>query len=190
KAATSTIPIVFSTGSDPVKSGLVQSLNRPGGNLTGMTTLNRELSAKRLELLRDLVPGDSTLALMVDPSEGDAESQITDVQEAALHALIAHRLVLRGIGFDLGAVKRNMAELHQAGGLAQVQNLRKQRVQRLQMPLAEFRDGTEVRRIEPHNAHEIDALAARLGNTARGINAAAIRIEQQRRHHDRIERWL
>jgi len=83
KAATSTIPLVFSTGRDPVKSGLVQSLNRPGGNLTGMTTLNRELSAKRLGLLRDLVPGDATLALMVDPSEGDAEGQITDVQEAA-----------------------------------------------------------------------------------------------------------
>jgi ABC-type uncharacterized transport system substrate-binding protein len=83
KAATSTIPIVFSTGSDPVKVGLVQSLNRPGGNLTGVTTLSRELGAKRLGLLRDLVPGDTTLALLIDPGEGDADSQITDAQEAA-----------------------------------------------------------------------------------------------------------
>jgi hypothetical protein len=58
------------------------------------------------------------------------------------------------------------------------------------MPPAEFRDGTEVRRIEPTQCHEIDALAARLGNTARGINATAIGIEQQRRHHDWIERRL
>jgi putative ABC transport system substrate-binding protein len=83
KAATSTIPIVFSTGSDPVKVGLVQSLNRPGGNLTGVTTLSRELGAKRIGLLRDLVPGDTTLALLIDPGEGDADSQITDAQEAA-----------------------------------------------------------------------------------------------------------
>jgi putative ABC transport system substrate-binding protein len=83
KAATSTIPIVFSTGSDPVNVGLVQSLNRPGGNLTGATTLDRELGAKRLGLLRDLVPGDATLALVIDPREADADSQIADVQEAA-----------------------------------------------------------------------------------------------------------
>jgi len=83
KAATSTIPIVFSTGSDPVNVGLVQSLNRPGGNVTGVTTLDRELGAKRLGLLRDVVPGDATLALMIDPREADADSQIADVQEAA-----------------------------------------------------------------------------------------------------------
>jgi len=83
KAETSTIPIVFGTGSDPVKVGLVESLNRPGGNLTGVTGLTRDLGAKRLGLLRDLVPGDATLAFMLDPSEEDAESQTTDVQEAA-----------------------------------------------------------------------------------------------------------
>jgi putative ABC transport system substrate-binding protein len=83
KAATSTIPIVFSTGSDPVNVGLVQSLTHPSGNLTGVTTLSRELGAKRLGLLRDVVSGDATLALMIDPREADADSQIADVQEAA-----------------------------------------------------------------------------------------------------------
>jgi putative ABC transport system substrate-binding protein len=83
KAATSTIPIVFNTGSDPVKVGFVASLNRPGGNLTGVTSLIRELGAKRVGLLRDLVPGEAPIALMIDPSEVDAESQIIDVQEAA-----------------------------------------------------------------------------------------------------------
>jgi len=83
KAATSTIPIVFSTGSDPVKVGLVKSLARPGGNLTGAMTLSRELGAKRLGLLRDLVPGDAPLAFMIDLREPDAESAIMDAQEAA-----------------------------------------------------------------------------------------------------------
>jgi putative ABC transport system substrate-binding protein len=83
KAATSAIPIVFSTGSDPVKVGLVQSLNHPGGNLTGATTLIRQLGAKRVGLLRDLVPGNAPFALIIDPREPDSESQIIDVQEAA-----------------------------------------------------------------------------------------------------------
>jgi putative ABC transport system substrate-binding protein len=83
KAATSTIPIVFSTGSDPVKSGLVASLNRPGGNLTGVTTLTRELNAKRVGLLRDLVSGHATIACMIDPRETDADSAVIDMQDAA-----------------------------------------------------------------------------------------------------------
>jgi putative ABC transport system substrate-binding protein len=83
KAATSTIPIVFSTGSDPVKVGLVQSLARPGSNLTGATTLSRELGTKRLGLLREVVPTDAPLAFMIDPREPEAESDILDAQEAA-----------------------------------------------------------------------------------------------------------
>jgi putative tryptophan/tyrosine transport system substrate-binding protein len=84
KAATSSIPIVFSTGSDPVKSGLVPSLNRPSGNLTGVTTLSRALGAKRLGLLRDLLPQMTTFAHVVNPdAEQDSDTQITDVEEAA-----------------------------------------------------------------------------------------------------------
>jgi putative ABC transport system substrate-binding protein len=83
KAATSTLPIVFSTGSDPVKVGLVQSLARPGGNLTGATTLSRELGTKRLGLLREVVPADVPLAFMIDPREPEAENDILDAQEAA-----------------------------------------------------------------------------------------------------------
>jgi len=105
KAATSTIPIVFATGTDPVKGGLVASLNRPGGNLTGVTSLIRELGAKRIGLLQDLVPGETTIALMIDPSEADAESQIMDVQEAALQ-IGRPLLVLRARtdGEDRGSV--------------------------------------------------------------------------------------
>jgi putative ABC transport system substrate-binding protein len=68
KAATSTIPVVFITGSDPVGAGLVASMNRPGGNMTGVSTFTNELSGKRLGLLRDLVAKAATIAALIDPS--------------------------------------------------------------------------------------------------------------------------
>jgi putative ABC transport system substrate-binding protein len=83
KAATATTPIVFHTGSDPVATGLVTSLNRPGGNLTGVTTLVEELAAKQLEVLHELVPMATSVALLVDPAFPLAESTTKDVQAAA-----------------------------------------------------------------------------------------------------------
>ena len=83
KAATSTIPIVFMTSADPVATGLVSSLNRPGGNLTGVTTLFMDLGPKRLELLHELVPTATAIALLVNPSLPNAEAQLRDLQEAA-----------------------------------------------------------------------------------------------------------
>jgi hypothetical protein len=98
--------------------------------------------------------------------------------------------VLRCIGLDLAAIKRHMPELRQARLRTQLQDLQEQFAQRLQVPLAEIRDGAEIRRIKPNNAHEIDPLPARLGNSARGVDAAAVGIQQQRRHHDGIKRRL
>jgi putative ABC transport system substrate-binding protein len=84
KAATKTIPIVFLVAEDPVKLGLVASLNRPDGNLTGINFLNVELAAKGLGLLRDLLPGAVRIALLVDPaSQMDTESTLRDVQTAS-----------------------------------------------------------------------------------------------------------
>ena len=74
KAATSTIPIVFAIGTDPVEVGLVTNLSRPGGNLTGVANLNVELGAKRLELLRELVPGATTFALLINPANPNVEA--------------------------------------------------------------------------------------------------------------------
>jgi putative ABC transport system substrate-binding protein len=82
KSATSTIPIVFVTGSDPLTLGLVASFNRPGGNVTGVTFLTIALEAKRLGLLHDLLPQATAVAALVDPSSPDSATQLKNVNEA------------------------------------------------------------------------------------------------------------
>jgi putative ABC transport system substrate-binding protein len=84
KAATTTIPILFSTGSDPVQVGLVASLNRPGGNVTGISGMNVEVSAKRLGLLHELLPNAARFAILVNPSNPSTERLIRDTQSAAI----------------------------------------------------------------------------------------------------------
>jgi putative ABC transport system substrate-binding protein len=89
KAATSTIPVVFGIGADPVKSGLVTSFSRPGGNLTGAARLNVELLPKRLEMLHELVPTARKVALLVNPANPNAESSSKDTEAAARSLEIA-----------------------------------------------------------------------------------------------------
>jgi putative ABC transport system substrate-binding protein len=83
RAATATIPIVFTGSGDPVRFGLVASLSRPGGNATGMTSMSGELGAKRLELLRELVPQATTIGVLTNPTSVTREGNVTDVQAAA-----------------------------------------------------------------------------------------------------------
>jgi putative ABC transport system substrate-binding protein len=82
-AATSTIPIVFVSGADPVAAGLVTSLNRPGGNMTGVSYTTVQLTAKRLELLHELVPKPAVIAVLLDPNTSNFELRLRDVETAA-----------------------------------------------------------------------------------------------------------
>ncbi len=116
KSATSTIPIVFGSG-DPVGEGLVASLARPGGNLTGVSVLTVELMAKRFELLSDLVPLAGVIALLVNPNDANAAEQITrDVQEAARQKRVQLPILKAGTESEIDAAFASLAELH-AGAL-------------------------------------------------------------------------
>jgi putative ABC transport system substrate-binding protein len=94
KAATSTVPIVFTTGDDPIKLGLVASLNRPGGNVTGVSNLIVELGSKQLGLLRELAPSTTAIAVLTNPNFPGTERQLRDV-EAAARVLGLQLMVLR-----------------------------------------------------------------------------------------------
>jgi putative ABC transport system substrate-binding protein len=84
KAATAAVPIVFISDQDPVKVGLVKNLNRPDGNATGVSQLTSELEAKRLALLRELIPSARRIAILINPSYPDAETQVKQAQDAAV----------------------------------------------------------------------------------------------------------
>jgi ABC-type uncharacterized transport system substrate-binding protein len=104
KAATTTIPIVFVAGEDPVRLGLAASLARPGGNATGINFLNTELTAKRLELLRELVPAASRVAVLVDPNNAPGtESTLRDVEPAARAMGLQIQVVRAGTSRDIDA---------------------------------------------------------------------------------------
>ena len=83
KAATTTIPIIFITGGDPVSLGLVSNLNRPGGNLTGVSVIGNALGSKRLQLLHELAPGAKAMAFLVNPANPNAQGDAKDMQTAA-----------------------------------------------------------------------------------------------------------
>src|SRR5438445_6294450 len=84
KAATSTVPIVFLMSGDPVTEGLVASLNQPGGNLTGVTSFSGVLSSKRLELLHELVPTASFVAVLINLSNSNAKFRLKEIEDASL----------------------------------------------------------------------------------------------------------
>jgi putative ABC transport system substrate-binding protein len=115
KSATSTIPIVFRTGEDPVASGLVASLARPGGNLTGVSNIVDELTPKRLELLSELVPQARVIALLVNPNNPNAEPMIRDVLEAA-RGKVQFSILKAGTESEIDAAFAALAQL-QVGAL-------------------------------------------------------------------------
>jgi putative ABC transport system substrate-binding protein len=112
KSATSTIPIVFIVGTDPVASGLVASLARPGGNLSGTTFMAIELMPKRLELLSELVPQTGVIGLLVNPNNASTEPQIRDVQEAAGTKGVRLRILKASTESEIYAAFATLDQLH------------------------------------------------------------------------------
>jgi putative ABC transport system substrate-binding protein len=115
KSATSTIPIVFSVG-DPVERGLVASLARPGGNLTGVSLINVELMPKRLELISELVPQAGVIAVLVNPNNANTERIIRDMKEAARAKGVQIAILKAGTESEIDAAFANLLQLH-AGAL-------------------------------------------------------------------------
>jgi putative ABC transport system substrate-binding protein len=116
KAATTTIPIVFSNGSDPVKFGLVASLNRPGGNITGISFFTAELEAKRLGLLHELVPRATMIGVLLNATNPNAENQSRDLKEAARTLGLQLHIVSIGGERDFDSAFATIVQKH-AGAL-------------------------------------------------------------------------
>jgi putative ABC transport system substrate-binding protein len=110
KAATTMIPIVFTTSSDPVELGLVASLSRPGGNVTGVVTLNVELGTKRLELLREVIPRDTVIVVLANPTNPNFEAQLGDLHEAARTVGQPIRVVTVGTEGDIDAAFERLVQ--------------------------------------------------------------------------------
>jgi putative ABC transport system substrate-binding protein len=153
KAATQTIPIVFVLGSDPVEFGLVASLNRPGGNLTGMTFLANSLVAKRLDLLIDLVPKAATLGMLVDPSNPNAASDTRQAETAT--AALGRKLIVVGAGTE-SAIEMAFAAFAQ------------QRIDALFVDIAPFFTRQRDQLVALAARHRIPASYAARGDTAAG----------------------
>ena len=115
KTATSTIPIVFSSG-DPVEQGLVASLARPGGNLTGFSIMNTELMPKRVELLSELVPQAKVIALLVNPNNPNTQGIVREVQEAARVKGLQLQILEAATESEIDTAFASLVQLH-AGGL-------------------------------------------------------------------------
>jgi putative ABC transport system substrate-binding protein len=116
KAATTTLPIVFTTAGDPVQLGLVASLNRPGGNVTGVTTLHAEVAPKRLELAHEMVPKANVIAALVNPINPNTEAQSRELQAAARTLGLKLQVLQASTERDIDAIFSSLAQ-KKAGAL-------------------------------------------------------------------------
>jgi len=116
KESSTTVPVVFVIGADPVKFGLVASLNRPGGNVTGVSSLNNVLVAKQFELLHELVPNATVIGFLVNPANPNADSDTVEVQAAAKASGLKLLVVNARSESDLGPAFATLAQ-HRAGAL-------------------------------------------------------------------------
>jgi ABC-type uncharacterized transport system substrate-binding protein len=115
KEATTKIPIVFATAQDPVVSGLVASLNRPGGNLTGVTSLLDEIGPKRLEMMRELIPKADAFAVLINPTRPNAETQSRDLQAAARNLGLRLHVIHASTERDIDGAFATLVQSRMAG---------------------------------------------------------------------------
>jgi ABC-type uncharacterized transport system substrate-binding protein len=115
RSATTTIPIVFEMGADPVAMGLVDSLSRPGGNLTGVSSLSVEVTPKRLEFLHQVLPAAGVFAVLVNPTSPTAESQLRNLQSAAGTLGLKLRVLHASAARDLDTVFATLSQLRASG---------------------------------------------------------------------------
>jgi putative tryptophan/tyrosine transport system substrate-binding protein len=131
KAATTIIPIVFTTGYDPIVLGLVASLNRPGANLTGIANLNAGLGPKRLQMVHDLIPNAALFGVLADPSLTSTPSVIADLQAAALGLGLQLIVVYAGTASDLETAFASFSQRHVGAVLVSANTFYNRRIEKL-----------------------------------------------------------
>jgi putative ABC transport system substrate-binding protein len=189
KAATATTPIVFLVATDPVKFGLVASFSRPGGNLTGMTLLGNDLGPKRLDLLHELVPTATTIAVLINPTAPIAKIQSRDMQAAArtvgVHLHVLHANTER----DFDTVFASLAQLR-AGALvidsdvffsSRIKQLATLALRHAVPAIYQFRDFTAVGGLMSYGASNTDSyrlVGVYTGRILKGEKPADLPVQQ------------
>jgi ABC-type uncharacterized transport system substrate-binding protein len=189
KAATSTIPIVFMASSDPVQSGLVASLNQPGGNVTGVTEISVELASKRLELLHELVPAAARIAVLVNPNSPYAVSLIADVRAAAAVFRRQIEVLTAGSSHDIDTAFASLAQ-KQIGALlvgtdsvfiSRRAQLTMQAVRHALPAIFPFREDAESGGLMSYGANNLDMYrqtGVYTGRILKGENPAGMPVQQ------------
>jgi putative ABC transport system substrate-binding protein len=189
KAATATIPIVFAIADDPVRQGLVPSLAQPGGNLTGINFFSAEMAAKRLELLRELVPAATRVAVLVNPTGNNAESTAQDVQAAARTMGLQVRIVPASSSREINAAFEAFArERPDALVIGADPYFNSRRVQIVQLAARHAvpavyaaRDNSEIGGLMSYGASTIDAfhqMGVYVGRILKGTKPADMPVVQ------------
>jgi putative ABC transport system substrate-binding protein len=189
KAATATLPIVFTAGNDPVKVGLVSSLSRPDGNLTGVTRFNVELGPKRLELLHEIIPGTTRVALLVNPSNPNVETLSSELQEAARALRLQLNVLQASVESEFDAIFQSLAQLR-AGALvigpdpffnSRSEQLAALTVRHAVPAIYQYRTFVEAGGLMSYSASNTDShrqLGAYVGRILAGAKPAELPVEQ------------
>ena len=189
KAATRTIPIVFVIGNDPVSVGLVASLNQPGGNITGATTLGVEVAPKRLELLHELIPTATGFAFLVNPTSPSAENQTSAIQAAARTLGLDMHVLYARTEQDIDAAFARLRQMHVDGLVISVNPFYSAQVEQLgaltarhAMPAVylyrEFAAAGGLMSYGPHRYDSVRIAGTYVGRILKGERPANLPVQQ------------